>query len=41
MEVKQALRLKMICSVTSELNKYLGELKKSFISLDYKENFIN
>ena len=34
----QALRLKNICLETSELNKYLNELKESFINRDYKKN---
>ena len=36
----QALRLKKICSETSELNKHLDELKESFINRGYKENFL-
>ena len=36
----QALRLKKICSETSELNKHLNELKESFINRGYKEHFL-
>ena len=35
----QALRLKKICSETSELNKHLNDLKESFINRSYKEHF--
>ena len=35
----QALRLKKICSETSELDKHLGELKESFINRGCRENF--
>ena len=36
----QALRFIKIYSDTSELNKHLDELQKSFINRGYKENFL-
>ena len=36
----KALRLKKICSETSELNKNLNELRESFINCGYKEHFL-
>ena len=36
----QALRLKQICSETSGINKYLNDLKESFINRGYKEHFL-
>ena len=38
--LSQALRLKKICSETSELNKHLNELKESFINRGYKNHFL-
>ena len=38
--LSQALRLKKICSETSELNKHLNELQESSIKRGYKEHFL-